>query len=343
MATLANTFVDLIDVVRQREGDSIAAVIELLHAHNPILQDALAMECNSGNEHIHTIRTGLPSVSWGALYQGIDQSKSTTQQVTDTTGFLEALSTIDERLLAMYPANEMRSQVRLNEAMAFLEAMNQEMATGLFYHDTATTPEKFKGLAARYATSSGGGAGNQVVKAGGAGSDNTSIWFVTWGERFTHILYPKGSAGGVKREDMGRQRVLDAASKPYYVEEEKFTWHMGVAVKDWRYNVRVANIDVSEMAAGNLDINDLMTQAYYKLKSRQMARDNADGTPNARQVIYMNRDVLLQLDREGSNRGASDNFVQLRPMEIQGQEVMTWRGIPIRECEAILNTESLVP
>ena len=43
--------------------------------------------------------TGLPSVTWGQLYAGIAQSKSTTQQVDDTTGFLEALSSIDKRLL----------------------------------------------------------------------------------------------------------------------------------------------------------------------------------------------------------------------------------------------------
>ncbi|OYW44954.1 MAG: hypothetical protein B7Z36_05985 [Novosphingobium sp. 12-63-9] len=343
MATLANTFVDLIDIARQREGDSIAAVIELLHAHNPILQDALAVECNSGNEHIHTIRTGLPSVSWGRLYKGTAQSKSTTQQVTDTTGFLEALSTIDKRLLDLYPANENRAQVRLNEAMAFMEAMNQEMATGMFYHDTATTPEKFKGLAARYSTSSGGGAGNQVVKAGGASTDNTSIWFVTWGERFTHLLYPKGSAAGIKRQDMGRQRVLDADSNPYYVEEEKFTWHMGVAVKDWRYNARIANIDLSDLAAGNVDIYKFMRQAYYKLKSRQMKRMGSDGTAGARQVIYCNRDILEALDAESTNNLGSDNFTRLRPMEIEGEEVLTYRGIPIRETEAILNTEALVP
>lgn len=342
MATLSHTFVDLIDIARQREGDSIAAVIELLHAHNPILSDAIAVECNSGNEHIHTIRTGLPTVSWGALYKGTAQSKSTTQQVTDTTGFLEALSTIDKRLLDLYPANENRAQVRLNEAMAFMEAMNQEMATGMFYHDTATTPEKFKGLAARYSVSGGGGAGNQIVKAGGAGSDNTSIWFVTWGERFTHILYPKGTSAGIKREDMGVQRVTDADGNPYYVEEEKFSWHMGLAVKDWRYNSRIANIDVSEVRAGNVDLYKFMRQAWYKLKSRQLLRDGSGGAPGARQVIYCNKDILEALDALSTNDGSSDSFIRLRPMEIEGQEVLTYRGIPIRETEAIVNTEALV-
>ena len=334
MATLANKYVDLIDIAKQKENGQIATVIELLHAHNAILQDAVAMECNSGKSHIHTIRTGLPTVSWGSLYKGIKQSKTRTQQVEDTTGFIEALSTIDCRILEKYEGKH-RSAIRLNEAMAFIESMNQEMATGIFYHDTATTPEKFKGLSARYSALGGGGAGNQIVDGGGTGSDNTSVWFVTWGDRFTHLLYPEGTTAGVKREDMGKQRVTDDNGDPYYVEEEKFSWDMGCAVKDWRYNSRIANIDVSELRAGNVDIYKLMQNAYYKLKSRQM--------PAGTQAIYMNVEVLEALDAAAVNQGgSSDNYTRLRPREIEGKEVLTYRGIPIRECEAILNTEARV-
>ena len=174
MSTLGATYVDLIDIVKQTDPDGkISTVIELLKQQNPILDDAIAVECNSGTKHTHTIRTGLPSVSWGKLYEGITQSKSTTQQVDDTTGFLEGLSSIDERVLKL--AGDKKAAVRLNEAMSFLEAMNQEMATGLFYHDTATTPDKFKGLSARYNTVGGGGAGNQVIDATGSSTDNTSM------------------------------------------------------------------------------------------------------------------------------------------------------------------------
>jgi hypothetical protein len=337
MATLGNTYVDLIDIYKQTDPDgSTATIIELLKEQNPILDDAIAMECNKGGEHVHTIRTGLPTVTWGALYKGIPQSKSGQQQVTDTTGFVEGLSSIDTRVLDL--AGDKKNSVRLNEAMGFLESMNQEAASGMFYHDTATTPEKFKGLSARYNTLSGGSHGNQVVSAGGAGADNTSIWFVTWGDRFTHLLYPKGTQAGLQREDMGKQRVLDGSSNPYYVEEEKFTWHLGMAVKDWRYNARIANIDVSDMAAGSVDLYKFMRQAYYKLQSR-MRRGGAAG---GRQAIYCNRDVLEALDGLASNQLGSDNYTRLRPMEIEGREVLTYRGIPIRETDAILNTESLV-
>jgi NAD-specific glutamate dehydrogenase len=181
MATLGNTYVDLIDIYKQTDPDgSTATIIELLKEQNPILDDAIAMECNKGGEHVHTIRTGLPTVTWGALYKGIPQSKSGQQQVTDTTGFVEGLSSIDTRVLDL--AGDKKNSVRLNEAMGFLESMNQEAASGMFYHDTATTPEKFKGLSARYNTLSGGSHGNQVVSAGNAASRHSAIsWMITKG------------------------------------------------------------------------------------------------------------------------------------------------------------------
>jgi len=355
MATLGNTFLNLIDMMKASDGGdkAIASVAELLAWNNPILDDAIAVECNSGTKHSHSIRTGLPSVAWGMLYQGIQQSKSQRQTVEDTTGFLEGLSTVDMRLLELYKKNQ--NAVRLSEAMSFIESMNQTMATGLFYQDTATAPEAFKGLGARYNGIGGGGAGNQVVSAGGVGSDNTSIWFVTWSEYATHLIYPEGTQAGIKREDMGRQRVLDSNGNPYYVKEEMFRWHLGLSVRDWRYNVRIANIDVSDVLAGTVDVYKFLLQAYYKAHGRRMARAGnninrgnsvADpAIPMSRTCIYMNTDMLAALDAAGTNSrgGATDNFIRLVPKEIEGKEVMTYRGIPIRETDALLNTEAVVP
>jgi len=61
-----------------------------------------------------------------------------------------------------------------------------------------------------------------------------------------------------------------------------------------------------------------------------------------RTVIYMNRDMLEALDALATNKGGSDNFVRLTPMELEGKEVMSYRGIPIRETDALINAESVV-
>lgn len=333
MATLGATYLNLIDLHRANDP-ATSSVIEVLKTQNPILDDAIAQECNMGTMHRHAIRTGLPTPAWGKLYQGVPQSKGTTQAVDDTTGFLESMSGVDTRLLKL---SKNPAALRLQEAAGHMEGMNKEMATGLFYHSTATTPEKFKGFGARYGTLGGGGAGNQIVDAGGVGSDNTSIWFITWGDHASHLLYPQGTKAGIVREDKGEQRVTDSDGLPYFVKEEMFTWHMGLAVKDWRYNARVANIDVSDLLAGTVDIYKWMRKAYYKLQSRR--RDSI----SSRIAIYANSDVIEALDALGTGSGSAANtFLRLTKQELEGKEVLMYRDIPIRESDSILNTEARV-
>jgi len=331
MATLGNTFVDLIDIYKQQDGrGQFVAVIEMLMEMNPILDDAIAVECNKGTTHLHTVRSGLPDVTWGKLYKGIPNSKGRTAQVEDTTGFVEGLSTIDKRLLDL-STNE--GAVRLSEAKSYLEAMNNEVGSKLFYGNSASDPEEFMGFAPRFNSLSAPN-GNQIIDAGGTGTDNTSIWLVTWGDNQTNLLYPKGTNAGVQREDKGEQRVTDGSGNAYYAMEELFTWHVGLAVKDWRYVSRVANIDVSDMAAGSVKIYDFLRKAYYKLQNRRVA--------GGKICMYCNRDVMEAMDALATNAGASDSFIRLKTTEIEGKEVMTYRGIPIRETDALLNTEARV-
>jgi len=342
MATIGNFYPSLIDTYKsgQGAGQVSGQVLEILSQQNPILDDAMAVECNMGTTHRHMIRSGLPDVSWGMLYKGVPQSKATMQQVDDTTGFLEARSEVDTRLLklASDPA-----RARLTESAPYFEAMNQEMARGLFYHDTATTPEKFKGLAARYSHYYSGSTTNaplnsstQVIDGGGTGSDNCSIWFLTWGDHATQLLYPKGTKAGITMEDKGEEKTHDAAGNPYYTRVATYEWHVGLSVKDWRYNARIANIDINDLLGGSVDLWELMRKAYYRLQSRRM---NAQ---TSRLAIYANRDVIEQLDKQ-SSKPLTGNYVHLETKTIEGQEVKTYRGIPIREVDALLNTEAAVP
>jgi len=331
MATIGSTFLDLIDSYKSNNPDgSVADVIEMLAELNPIMDDAIAVECNNGTKHLHTIRTGLPSVAWGKLYQGIPQSKSQKAQVEDTTGFVEGLSTVDKRLLTLA---KNPGALRLSEAEAYLESMSQEVVSKVFYGNDAADPEQFMGLTPRFSDVTAPN-GNQIIKAGGIGGDNTSVWFVGWGDNQTQLLYPSGTQAGVKREDKGEQRILDASGNPFYAKEEMFTQHLGLAVKDWRYVSRICNIDVSDLIGGSVDIYKFMRQAYYRLRGRRV--------PGGRMAIYCNTDVMEALDAAGTNDGAADNYVRLKPKEIEGKEVLTYRGIPIRECDGVLNTEDLV-
>lgn len=342
MTTIGQTYPSLIDA---HKGSTEGAVIEILKRQNPILDDAIATQCNMDAQHRHMIRTGYPTATWGRLYQGVKASKSGMQQVDDTTGFLEARSEVDLRLLALAPDP---AKARLVDSAPYFEVMNQEMATGIFYHDTATAPEKFKGLAARfnlYNTNIPDPAkpniANQVIHGGGAGSDNTSIWFVTWADHASFLLYPKGTKAGVVFQDKGEEKVFDDAGNPFYAKVGMYTWHIGAGVKDYRYNARIANIDVSDMLAGTVDLWALMRKAYYRL-----FQVYGIGALGGKTAIYMNRQVLETLDAQSSDRALlsnKENYTALGQMQVEGKIVKTYRDIPIRMSDSILNTEALVP
>lgn len=72
MAIIGNTYLSLIDVMKQ-DGNELGDIVEALHTLNPVMKDANVITCNMGTKHRSNIRTGLPSVSWGALYEGIKQ------------------------------------------------------------------------------------------------------------------------------------------------------------------------------------------------------------------------------------------------------------------------------
>lgn len=337
MPTLGSTFLNLADV---HSRDQAGPIIEVLNQVNPILQDAVTVECNNRTTHKHSIRTGLPEPTWMQIYKGVRQSKGSVMTVEDTTGALAVTSTVAEELLKI---SKNPALLRDSEARGAIEGITQTFSQAFFYSDTASTPEQIKGLGARFNRHGTVGSARQVVNAGGVGSDNTSIWMVTWGDNFCHLVHPEGTPAGIVREDMGRQRVTDEAGDPYYVKEEMICMHTGVAVRDWRGIARVANIDVSNALAGQVDLYRLLINAYYRLQIRRFAKQNADIPALGRTVIYMNTQMLEVLHLLSANKGSSDNFVRLKPMELEGQEVMSLFGMPIRECDAILSTEAVVP
>lgn len=335
MATIGKTYLDLIDLLKRSESDDairVADIIMLLKQNNSIMDDALTVEANLGTRHRTTRTDNLPAGSWGQLYKGIEQSVGKTSQVEDTTGFYQQLSSVDTRLLDL--AGNNRNAVRLSEAQMHLENVSQQVTAALIYANSALEAEKPTGFAPRFASLSGA-TGGQIVDAGGTGSDNTSAWFVTWSDEACQVIYPSGTQGGVQREDKGEQRVLDSDSKPYFVEEELFTQHVGLAVRDYRQVARVANIDVSDLQAGSVDIYKFFRKAFWRIRKHNMM--------GARMAIYCNSDVMEALDADSTpTTSTSASFVRLRPTEVDGMEVMSYRGIPVRQVDQILNTESQI-
>jgi hypothetical protein len=164
VATLAATHPTLLDLTKRQAPDgSIDQIAELLTQTNEILEDMAFVEGNLPTGHKSTIRTGLPAPTWRKLYGGVQPAKSTTAQITDSCGMLEAYAEID-KALADLSGNA--QAFRLTEDRAFIEGMNQEFAQTLFFGNEGTEPEAFTGLAPRYSTKTGAGNSENILVDG---------------------------------------------------------------------------------------------------------------------------------------------------------------------------------
>jgi hypothetical protein len=346
MATLGATAITYADWAKRLEDNyRVASIVELLSQTNEILQDMLWVEGNLPTGHKTTVRTGLPQATWRLLNYGVPNGKSTTAQIVDTCGNLEAFAQIDKDIADL---NGNTAPFRLSETRAFLEGMNQQMAQTLIYGNISVNPERFHGLAPRYntVTVANSQTANNVVDMGGTGSTNTSIWIVTWGADTTHGIFPKGKYTGLQHEDMGPWPVQDVNGNTYMAYRDHYKWECGLTVRDWRYNTRLANIDVTLLNGGSAaNIINGLVRALYRLPTTgsgvgPVQTTDAEGISGSmgRTVIYCNRTVRTYLDLQAMNK----TNVMLQLSQFNGQVVSTFRGIPIRTVDAILNTEARV-
>lgn len=335
MATVGSTVATLADLAKRLDPDGrIDGIVEVLNESNPIVEDCKFMEGNLPTGHRHTIRTGLPTAYWRLLNQGVPNSKSRTKQVTDACGMLEVYAEVDKKLADL---NGNSSAWRLSEDRAFIESMGQEIAAKMFYGDE-TSPEQFIGLTARYdgtpqATDKTVSTYN-ILDAGGTGSDNSSMWLVTWGEDTTYGLYPKGTKAGLQVEDLGEVTLLDGDGNQYQGYRSHYGWDVGLVVKDWRYNVRIANIDESDLStfgSGSDNSAALIRLMIEAINRKPMI--NKGGS-----VFYCTRQVATWLDIMAMEKAN----VNLTIANFGGQPITMFRGVPIRICDELLGTESQV-
>lgn len=316
----------LADHAKRMDPDGkIPAIVELLEQTNPILTDMVFVEGNLPTGHRTTVRTGLPAATWRLLNYGVQPSKSTTAQVTDSTGMLEAYAEVDKALADL---NGNSSEFRLSEDRAFIEAMNQNQAETVFYGDTRINPQRFTGLSARYNDKSAKNAQN-IVDAGGTGSNLTSIWLVVWGTNTVHGIFPKGQKAGLDHKDLGEQTLTDDNGGKYQGYRTHYKWDNGLSVRDWRYVVRIANIDTTKLGADDgPNLAKLMVQALHRIPNLQMGKA----------VFYMNRDAAEYLDIQATDKAS----LAISVKETEGVFWTSFRGVPVRTCDALLSTESQV-
>lgn len=331
MSVLATTHPTLLDVTKRLDPNGkIDAIAEILNQTNPILEEMVWLEGNLPTGHRTTVRTGLPTPTWRKLYGGVQPTKSTTVQITDSTGMLEAYAEVDKALADL---NGNTAAFRLSEDRAHIEGINQEIVQTLFYGNEGTEPEAFTGLAPRFNSRSAANGQNIIVSPGIEGNDNASIWLIVWGPNTCHGIYPKGSKAGLAVEDKGQVTIENVDGNGGRMEAYRthYRWDAGLTVRDWRYIVRIQydQEDLTKDAATGPDLADLMTDAIERLPSTSMGRA----------VFYMNRRAKSFLRRQLS--AATKNSTLTRD-EVGGKKVDAFDGIPVRTTDALTNNEAVV-
>lgn len=331
MGALSVTGLTLLDLAKRSDPDgSIADIVELLNQTNDILADMTFVEGNLPTGHRTSTRVGLPTPTWRKMYGGVQPTKSRTAQITDNCGMLEAYSEVDKALADL---NGNTAEFRLSEDSAHIEGMGQEFASTLFYGNEGSEPEAFTGLAPRFNLTTAENGGN-IISGGSNDTDNTSIWLVGWGPKTVHGIIPKGSKAGLQMTDKGVVTVenVDGASGRMEAYRTHYRWDCGLTVRDWRYVVRIANIEVSDLtkdATSGADLTDLMAQSLELIPSLSLCRP----------VFYCNRTIRSFLRRQIINK-VSDSTLTMD--QVGGKTVMSFSEVPVHRCDAIINTEALV-
>ena len=337
MATLTTTYSTLVDVSRRLDPNgSIASVAEIIQQYNEMLDDIPWVEGNLPTGHQFTVRTSKPTPSFRLLNQGVVPAKSTTGQLAEACAILEARSHIDVDVANL---NGNTAAFRLSEDTAFIQGMSDKFADTLINGDTSVDPEAFNGLATRYfSLNTTYTTYANIIDAGGTGADNTSIWLVGWANDKVFGIYPKGSKAGLTHEDRGIQDILVNATTNAWMRAyvSWFQWKCGICIRDWRYVIRIPNIDISNLETAS----DTTDTSANILKYMSMALDKLPSDSNARPVFYMNERVRSMLRVKYLDKGNGVvSLDQLQTTSIpRPQGTLKFMGVPCRKMDSSVLT-----
>lgn len=318
--------------------DAVSDLGELLMQTNQLYEDMTWMEGNLLTGHRFSIRTGLPEPTWRRLYQGVQPTKSTRAQVTASTGMLEDYSEVD-KALADLNGNTVR--FRMQEDAAHVEGFNQKVARSLVYESEDNNPEAITGIMPHFNAVGTTGTGQQVIDALGTGTDNASILLIGWAPNTIYGIFPKGSKAGLSVKDLGEvtaeAKTADGTKNGYYqAYRTHYRWDLGLVVQDYRYVVRIANIDRSLLGPdptvtgySGANLPNLMFEALEYIPSLE----------NCRPVFYMDRSIKTALRQQLPNVVKNST---LQIMEVGGKKVDSFQDVPIRRMDVMRADEARV-
>ena len=311
----------LVELAKRTNNKELLTIAEVLNEDNELLQDAVWVEANDITSHVYTRRTSLPTGSWRKINEGVTEESSSTNQVREPIGILEAFSKVDCVLVDNAPNPQ---QFRSSEDMSFVEGLGQNLVEKYFYGNLATDPEQINGLSIRAAYNATTDA--NVWDAGGTGGDTTSVWIIQHGANRVHMVYPRGSKSmGITRTDLGKQIAYDTSYNPFMAYWSNFVANIGIVIRDDRNIQRIVNIE--DGGTTNIFDEDLLIKALNHMPAR-----------GAGAVIYMNETIMSQMDIRAKDK----TNVNWQPGEAFGAPVTLFKGHPVKKVDQLVITETAI-
>ena len=331
---------------RMDPSGKIADMAELMSQSNYFLDMLPQVEGNLTTGHVVTVRTALPQGTFRRFNQGVAYTKSSAAQLTFGMAMLEAYSQIDKKLADL---GGNTSANREKEDVAHMEGLAQQMCGVSIYGNAWTNPTQFSGIATYFSAIASAQNGVNVFNCGGLANSNTSIWLTGVGDQTMYAIYPKGTKAGLIFENKGDVvPAFDSQQRRYEAYTSFFSHNMGIAIEDWRYQIRMANIDTTTAGLAGPSPPDLfaiMSKAVVRLPTagRMVSGITKSDAPDrvapaVRLVFSCDRTSREYMDVQAIR----DKNVLLRPEDYAGRPIVNFRNIPIEVTDQILDTESTI-
>jgi len=328
VGTSYNTLADIM-VATTPEGSVERDIADRTARTNELLQYLPWRRGNKtdGNQVVQRVK--LPTVGYIKYNKAPTKSKGGRIQIEDRVGVMKNFSDVDVELAnaEVDPAG-----YRREEDMCFMEAFNQQFADDSIYGTEAGSPEKFNGLAVKYAApnTTRNNYGYYMINGGGSGSDNTSIWLVSLGMDGVHGLYGKNGVAGITMKDHGKVWGPDADGNDMQWYRSEIRWEVGIQVRRPGAAVRICNIDKSNLTGESsaADLSVLIQRAIGLLEPGL-------GKP----VFLCNRTTKTWLRIQASKEttlglhDVQDTF---------GKPIPAIDGIPVLQHDALTNAEATI-
>lgn len=339
MAELYGKVLTLADFRKQlTPTGGVARVAKILEQSNELNRYLPMVEANGGFFHTETIEAGLPEVYYISINQGAPPSKAVTAQTTEGLSILTGRAVVHKELVI---DPKKRLAMRAYQADRTMASMGQRDARTTIYGNPKVDSKEYAGLAIRYSTFGEANAQN-IINAGGS-TDLCSMYLVGLHPETIFGLYPMGQSQsmGIERTNHELIQIQDpnAALGTYMdVYAESFAQRKGLCVKNWRYGVRIANIDSGDL------LDTTGTQAtsaatnILRLMARAVEKPPKEGGTAVKFVWLGNRTLMTGLKLLAMEKQSNVLAVE----EAEGTFKYSAFGYPLLQMDSMLNTEALV-